>query len=103
MPKSYYEILGVEKGANESEIKKAMRFYYENKHNIDRKKGMARSITSTKEIEKNNLLIKAKVSCLDGSVSIYSEETSDYTNLDDQISKLSQYFIENNAKEIIRR
>ena len=56
-----------------------------------------------KEIEKNNLLIKAKVSCLDGSVSIYSEETSDYTNLDDQISKLSQYFIENNAKEIIRR
>ena len=70
---------------------------------LDRKKGMARSITSTKEIEKNNLLIKAKVSCLDGSVSIYSEETSDYTNLDDQISKLSQYFIENNAKEIIRR
>jgi len=56
-----------------------------------------------KETKKNNLLIKAKVSCMDGSVSIYSEETSDYKNLDDHISKLSQYFIENNAKEIIRR
>jgi len=56
-----------------------------------------------KETKKNNLLIKAKVSCMDGSVSIYSEEISDYKNLDDHISKLSEYFIENNAKEIIRR